>query len=1714
MIEKPLGKSKTYLLKLEDFDDPVIYMEVCKYFAGKHNMRLTANLEYSKYESFCLRNNPRWEYALDYLVTNGYVQNIPLTKFRNQAAEKHEGTLLLLLMGAEAALDKGSLKDFNRISMSDVVVRLKKDYSLWFSDILEEIGCNTEKGQQTIRNIYKDLFRHINVDPMKLSTFVDSLDNKNITDLYELVSYIYASLKEFWDIPPILSNFRIPDRKTQKYLSNDFQFIRNNLSLRSAQKNSLMKKLDKYAENHDVEENKPFKNFESFAAFKEALTEFLDNRNIDENRKRFIDFDFGIVTEILGLSIDDDGPIEPKDKIVRLSGEPLTVYLRMLTYAWQKFMAEYDALPLNTVIKVAAVRLSNCASDDKEETENSIGFHFRNICTYAGGLLDYIRRKCLLEEKGCSVDYSDGVDPFDSENIDLVKSLLKPIDKWGDNSEIRFLVQTVGESEREVKKTEFRWTFSPYANWKNAFSLLRQLCDTDDDETSAESPLLTTCSNMDELIASESEDEFFIKLESIQCRNVDNYAKAVRAAFKDKCTDEFFLLHRKFDEWKEALFSHGFFNCISLMNQMITCYIGLLNKITAEYGSYPSNSKEKIGYLLNIFNIISDPDLPDSARSSEVIIPAYHPAMLEKIIAQNDYIVFSFSELLSDTERLTSIKVDQTFDEYGKLAAITQGADVVPCGNEKLLCRNVWGYYALYYDRKKKAYIGNIESVPEECDNNAEVSEQSDIIYHHIMNYLRTFPPRIDGLKVSFISPTEIQYVVEGINKVSDMLTKEKKRASIDLKVICFGGTKNISGYLRYWLNNYMSKERTVDVRTSLQYISSENIEGELGALLENRDLCFIYDILKTDDIHFDSYIPNEKDSQEYQSNCQFPMIFIPDTIARTHGLQRKINISQMQFLVSAAYTQLVNKVLNPHAMDNEYKVMQVLELQKKQNDLLDIAHRKCRWVVCEDRAIDRELLQNDERRIIGFTTGEGCFGEYNITVSAREDLLFDIRKMLRQKLTGKFNYWSIERAEKAADHCIELTESFDGSRILKALNPYDYEIHNFLAYALTVKIAGLHQDPSGKFILRSLINLDSYVHWFKNTDVRPDFMLIEIPVDDALFCADKDLNIRIRIIECKMSLNADNFFDEAMRQVEFGLCLFSEYWNKNNHRTNRRYWLTQLYRAIAFSVLQIADNDPHYPVVSSKIYNVLNGNFNIEWSGEIFAFDLRDRSDTVHEETVTSETDGYPVTYHKYGQIAIQKLLIPSDDGEPVLGVDVSAETMDEEEDLSDDDTAEEPAAVYKPVAITPSANTDTGSSSIISTEEQKPEVMIMETENINEPVNTSVTANEPKTAAAGENFGISKPSVSQVRILLGRDMKTSENIYWEFGDPELNNRHLLINGSSGCGKTYCIQGLLMSSCLQGVSSIVFDYTGGFTEDKLDKVFLQTLGERIKSRFVYVEGIPVNPFKKGIIRVGGKDYPEKDVIVAQRIAETFKNVYAFGSQQTSSFYQAVMACFKRSGDNMTFSDVYEELSAMKADTVVSKIKPFIDLDPFARGEEFDWTQIRDADEGVVYIFQFDGFPRDVQVLLTELLLWDIWNFCVKTGGEDKPLILVMDEAQNLSHKAKSPSAMIMTEGRKFGISGWYATQFMKPQLSDDEIQRLQLSEQKLYFCPPDDGVDTIAKNLDTTLQGRAEWSAKLKKLRKGECVSNGNMVIRGTLKKYPPRIIKVISLQERTKNE
>lgn len=149
-----------------------------------------------------------------------------------------------------------------------------------------------------------------------------------------------------------------------------------------------------------------------------------------------------------------------------------------------------------------------------------------------------------------------------------------------------------------------------------------------------------------------------------------------------------------------------------------------------------------------------------------------------------------------------------------------------------------------------------------------------------------------------------------------------------------------------------------------------------------------------------------------------------------------------------------------------------------------------------------------------------------------------------------------------------------------------------------------------------------------------------------------------------------------------------------------------------------------------------------------------------------------------------------------------------------------------------------------------------------------------------------------------------------------------------------------------------------------------------------------------------------------------------------------------------------------------------------------------------------------MQVAITELMLWDAWYYTKKYGSKDKPFVVVLDEAQNLSHTMKSPSAAILTEGRKFGWSAWFATQSLKV-LKDDEVVRLLQSAFKLYFKPTEDEMVKISKQLDTT--GETNWLPVIQRLKKGQCIAVGDkMKPNGLVGPTAPVVVNVSAFDKR----
>ena len=181
-------------------------------------------------------------------------------------------------------------------------------------------------------------------------------------------------------------------------------------------------------------------------------------------------------------------------------------------------------------------------------------------------------------------------------------------------------------------------------------------------------------------------------------------------------------------------------------------------------------------------------------------------------------------------------------------------------------------------------------------------------------------------------------------------------------------------------------------------------------------------------------------------------------------------------------------------------------------------------------------------------------------------------------------------------------------------------------------------------------------------------------------------------------------------------------------------------------------------------------------------------------------------------------------------------------------------------------------------------------------------------------------------IRVLLGTAENSTRKVYWEYDHSGLANRHLLISGKSGQGKTYFMQCLLLELSKRNISSIVIDYTEGFLPNQLEPEFVGFLGSKLNQRVVYNEKVPINPFKRNIRDIGGITLPESDTDIAERIKSVFASVYkSLGIQQLNAIYEAVLKGLGRAQDEMDLNvmrEMLEEDTGSASKTALSQIRP------------------------------------------------------------------------------------------------------------------------------------------------------------------------------------------------
>ncbi|MGX0142209.1 helicase HerA domain-containing protein [Staphylococcus hominis] len=370
---------------------------------------------------------------------------------------------------------------------------------------------------------------------------------------------------------------------------------------------------------------------------------------------------------------------------------------------------------------------------------------------------------------------------------------------------------------------------------------------------------------------------------------------------------------------------------------------------------------------------------------------------------------------------------------------------------------------------------------------------------------------------------------------------------------------------------------------------------------------------------------------------------------------------------------------------------------------------------------------------------------------------------------------------------------------------------------------------------------------------------------------------------------------------------------------------------------------------------------------------------------------------------------------------------------------------------------------------------------------------------------------NLENVRILLGNVKGSTEKVYWEYGHKKLPNRHILISGKSGQGKTYFMQCLLYEMAKNKIDSLVIDYTDGFLHNQLEEEFKMKLGSKLENKFIFKDKLPINPFKRNDIDLGGFIVPEENNDIADRVVQIIDFVFRLGIQQSSLLKESIKSGLDIYGEDFTFTKLKQRLineESTNTNTLLGRIDKLLDRDPFIyEDNSFTWKQVFNND-GKVTIMQLKGFIPDIQKVLTEFLLWDLYNYTERHGNKNLPVPVLLDEMQNLNHKESSPTTKILREGRKFGWSSWLATQSISSiKNNGGDISMLFNAAEQIHFAPPEDQITFLSKN--KTNDEKRKMEKDLSTLNKGECLVSGFSEINGELVKIS-EVIEVIPLEKR----
>lgn len=1634
-----------------------------------------------------------------------YDEQDNLTRLRNIASPQDCDCLVVLLAGYEHIDEKGSLQDFYHLNEPAVWEEcLRKSFRDWVCKCLKDY-VNLDDSHSyvvAICDVLNSIYNNTLVSILGVSNFLESLDFSAAEIGQDAYRIVLESLP-FFNLPPMIGLVHqcSPKRRFSSYIEPANSFFKYDMFLDSAERLKKLKIVEAYRQ--QIQNQPPDLHRDvlgCFATYEDPFNDFLNALEIyvkngsESCKEQLMTVDFiYMYNDVLGYQI-RNGPPTPR-RIQDISGLPPEVFLHALWIALRELGKQKKSSPTLTFGDISQVTLESVEfRHNFDDADSAKTF----LCKVLGGIDGFLKDQLRLRTKANHdgvIDIESCLSPQREESrLSYRKhSTAKPF--------LKFQVLLSGHDHRKPFMREFRWVLPQYHQSR----LLVELYDWAFEryrEGSNSLPVFAVPYMNEVFMARDRESINRITgmaLES-EKRSVVNLLASEGMDDSDDIADLLIGLSISHQVFVKELCEHGFFNAL------YGKYDELRIAYHEAFEAYLERSDESIlgPLLMKAFMIVSEDNLEDpgwvwNKHLKGVLVTPLHPALLEMIVNQHAFLCESLCHYASTALEGSAGNVfsEKRWDSVVELSGMHWPVFGILSDSRLTLDTSVSSYDYMHLVGHSNGDFSSVTATllleDESTDEDEDITDtdlfretgSSQLILRVLRDYRDLHEFADDGISVGAYCGGDIQPIIAGINSYLAYIAKERSDRIYSLRLTMFSDSQCDSALLRWvkaWKERWQQAELSpskrhysnCEISISYRVISSENHFEQLESLIRDScsDVMFFISFIGSDASNFELLGENKPAQMDYR---KFPIL--EKICCRVSGggmdCKRERILSNQRFQLGALHAEVMARIQKGHRDPCQAHVIINTCNFQPWLGVMDVAHDKSGWVVCIDPCIDEQLLRKSSkqdrlsREIIGFGAGVGSHGENNYTISTEQFSMDDICTKIGLQVSQLLGPVESEIAKQIAESLIQEAKHMAGLSIVKATGRSEY-VRDYMAYSLVRKL--LPKDD--KAFCDEIISLDAFWHWFDYAEERkrPDLLRLRAHIVDGYF------NIEAQIIECKLGMQSSAHLDEARQQIENGIKQLAVRFRPRESTKpigigdmmpDQRFWWMQLHRLIAGKG---ATRRPEYRATLRALERLSDGYFNITWQAAAVAFWTDIETSTMYCRSswqLDLDDQEFTISVATAGKDFIIKVCLENATGDLFCN----------DSSLSYEYTrlAEDPV-ISSGIQVDPRG----GRANVPA-----------------QPEATAAISSDDITEDDDKNE-VELPSRIPNYIPLGSFTMGGREVCWEFGHPDLPNRHIIVFGASGTGKTYTIQALLWELAKAGQNSLIVDYTNGFSTAQLEPLIVESL--RPVQHVVRTSPVPINPFRRQCDYIDDQPLPETSAGIARRVADLFAGVYELGDQQRSVLYKTIRDGVDEEGDNFDLAGLVIRLDkaqhkggpiATSAMTLLSKIRPFVDMNPFGQEDEESWERLFTDVDSRCHIIQMAGFTKDSARLITEFSLFDFYWYYRANGNKDRPRVVVLDEIQNLDHGLDSPIGQLLTEGRKFGISLILATQTMS-NLAKEERDRLFQACHKLFFKPADTEVRSFAQILaDSTNMSQNEWVERLSSLKRGECYSLGHALDR-----------------------